>query len=130
MPKMHAEKKQAAIVRWWSGLSPKGKRIACICAGWLLTAAVIAPDTGITVPVFLCTGYSHSRSGQVRIPGLLKGLYVPGQGLLPKYAGGHYRLADGKTEMIVSRGLCKNSLPRIFNPPEVVVIDILPRELN
>ena len=52
MPKRLAEKKQAAIVRWWSGLSPKGKRIACICAGWLLTAAVIALDTGITVPVY------------------------------------------------------------------------------
>lgn len=52
MPKRLAEKKQAAIGRWWSGLSPKGKRIACICAGRLLTAAVIALDTGITVPVY------------------------------------------------------------------------------
>ena len=72
----------------------------------------------------------HAHGGQVRIPGILNGLYAPNQGMFPKYAGGHYRLADGKTEMIVSRGLCKNSLPRIFNPPEVVVIDILPRELN
>ena len=72
----------------------------------------------------------HAHGGQVRIPGILNGLYAPNQGMFPKYAGGRYRLADGKTEMIVSRGLCKNSLPRIFNPPEVVVIDILPRELN
>jgi len=290
MPKMLAEKKQAAAVRWWSGLSSKGKRIACICAGWLLTAAVIALDTGITVPVYkifsdkvqspvrivLLTDFhsssygknqqvlidtidrqnpdvilmagdiaenvrshkhteelleqlacryrccyvtgnheewsgecdaikemfrsygvkvmegdsdifetsgqairisgadnslpfmqlsacyenagdgiftvfmshrpdlvdlysgrgfdlvvcGHAHGGQVRIPGILNGLYAPNQGMFPKYAGGRYLLADGKTEMIVSRGLCKNSLPRVFNPPEAVVIDILPRESN
>lgn len=66
----------------------------------------------------------HAHGGQVRIPHILNGLYAPNQGIFPKYAGGRYTLADGKTEMIVSRGLCKNILPRIFNPPEVVVIDI------
>ncbi len=68
----------------------------------------------------------HAHGGQVRIPGLLNGLYAPNQGLFPKYAGGRYTLADGSTEMIVSRGLCKNILPRVFNRPEVVVIDIEP----
>ena len=71
----------------------------------------------------------HAHGGQVRIPGLLNGLYAPDQGLFPKYAGGRYLLDDGKTEMIVSRGLCKNILPRVFDPPEVVVIDILPQAL-
>lgn len=70
----------------------------------------------------------HAHGGQVRIPGLLNGLYAPNQGLFPKYAGGRYLLDDGSTEMIVSRGLCKNVLPRVFNRPEVVVIDIEPRE--
>lgn len=70
----------------------------------------------------------HAHGGQVRIPGLLNGLYAPNQGLFPKYAGGRYLLDDGSTEMIVSRGLCKNILPRVFNRPEVVVIDIEPRE--
>ncbi len=285
---MAAEKNRAAAVKWWDGLSPKGKKIACICARWLLTAAVIALDTGITVPVYkifsdkvqkpvrivlltdfhsssygknqrvlvdaidkqnpdvilmagdiaedvrshkhteellgqlarrnpcyyvvgnheewsgecnaikdmfrscgvkvmeggceifeasgqavrisgadnslpfmqlsacyenagdgiftvfmshrpdrvdLYSGHGfdlvvcgHAHGGQVRIPGLLNGLYAPDQGLFPKYAGGRYLLADGVTEMIVSRGLCKNSLPRVFNPPEVVVIDIKPSE--
>lgn len=68
----------------------------------------------------------HAHGGQVRIPGLLNGLYAPNQGVFPKYAGGRYILADGSTEMIVSRGLCKNILPRVFNRPEVVVIDIEP----
>lgn len=67
----------------------------------------------------------HAHGGQVRIPYILNGLYAPDQGIFPKYAGGRYLLSDGKTEMIVSRGLCKNILPRVFNPPEVVVIDIV-----
>lgn len=66
----------------------------------------------------------HAHGGQVRIPHILNGLYAPNQGIFPKYAGGRYTLADGKTEMIVSRGLCKNIIPRVFNPPEVVVIEI------
>lgn len=66
----------------------------------------------------------HAHGGQVRIPFLLNGLYAPNQGLFPKYAGGEYKL--GSTTMIVSRGLCKNNLPRVFNPPELVVVDLLP----
>lgn len=66
----------------------------------------------------------HAHGGQVRIPYLLNGLFAPDQGVFPEYAGGHYTLADGTTEMVVSRGLCKNQLPRVFNQPEVVVIDI------
>lgn len=68
----------------------------------------------------------HAHGGQVRIPGILNGTYAPDQGVFPKYAGGRYTLSDGETEMIVSRGLCKNILPRVFDPPEVVVIDLKP----
>lgn len=279
-------KKQALIVRWWNGLSPRGKKLACIGAGWLLLIAAAALDTGITVPVYeifsdkvqspvrialltdfhsssygagqqilidtvdrqnpdvvllagdiaenvrshkhteellekltcryrcyyvvgnheewsgecdaikemfrsygvkvmegdseifetagqairisgadnslpfiqlyacyenagddvftvfmshrpdlvdLYSGHGfdlvvcgHAHGGQVIIPGILNGLYAPNQGMFPKYAGGRYLLEDGTTEMIVSRGLCKNSLPRVFNPPEVVIIDVKP----
>lgn len=66
----------------------------------------------------------HAHGGQWRIPGILNGLYAPGQGLFPKYAGGRYEV--GETTMIVSRGLAKESnfVPRIFNRPELVIIDI------
>ena len=67
----------------------------------------------------------HAHGGQVRVPFLLNGLYAPGQGLFPKYAGGLYRLTE-KTSMVVSRGLCRNRIPRVFNPPELVVIDLAP----
>lgn len=65
----------------------------------------------------------HAHGGQFRLPFLLNGFYAPHQGLFPKYAGGLYTLSEGK-HLIVSRGLCKNFLPRIFNPPEIIVIEI------
>lgn len=65
----------------------------------------------------------HAHGGQIRIPGIINGLFAPDQGFFPKYAGGRYKEND--QTMIVSRGLGFNSLvPRIFNPPEVVVVDI------
>ncbi len=66
----------------------------------------------------------HAHGGQWRIPGLLNGLFAPNQGLFPEYAGGRYD-QDGRT-MIVSRGLARESthVPRIFNRPELVMIDI------
>lgn len=68
----------------------------------------------------------HAHGGQWRIPGLVNGLYAPDQGLFPPYAGGEYSLGQGV--MIVSRGLARESTlaPRIFNRPELVVIDIEP----
>jgi uncharacterized protein len=66
----------------------------------------------------------HSHGGQIRLPFILNGLFAPNQGWFPKYAGGEYKY-DSLTH-IVSRGLSYNPrLPRIFNPPEVVVIDII-----
>lgn len=67
----------------------------------------------------------HAHGGQVRIPFLLNGLYAPNQGYFPPLAGGLYENENGQT-MIVSRGLMKDDLPRVFNPPEVCVIQISP----
>jgi predicted MPP superfamily phosphohydrolase len=64
----------------------------------------------------------HTHGGQVRLPPLINGLYAPGQGLFPKYAGGVYQLENAV--LVVSRGLSirRPRLPRIFNSPELVVI--------
>ena len=66
----------------------------------------------------------HAHGGQWRIPGIMNGLYAPNQGFFPEYAGGRYE-KDGTT-MIVSRGLAREStrIPRIFNRPELVMVDI------
>lgn len=69
----------------------------------------------------------HAHGGQVRIPWLVNGLFAPHQGFLPNYAGGLYE-AEGMT-MIVSRGLAREStsFPRIFNRPELVMVEIRPQ---
>ena len=74
-------------------------------------------DSGVTLV---------STHGKGKRMALLNGLFAPDQWFFPEYAGGEYVLADGSTEMIVSRGLCRNIFPRVFNPPEVVAIDIVP----
>ena len=65
----------------------------------------------------------HAHGGQWRIPHILEGVYAPDQGFFPIYTNGIYSMNG--TEMLVSRGLHDAQLvPRIYNPPEVVVIDI------
>ena len=69
----------------------------------------------------------HAHGGQVRIPGVLNGLYAPNQGWFPKLAGGAY--TQEGTTLIVSRGLAvRTRLPRIFNRPEVVLVRCVPAE--
>ena len=66
----------------------------------------------------------HAHGGQWRIPGLLNGLLAPNQGFFPQYAGGRYDFPD--CTFLVSRGLAREStsIPRLFNNPELVIIDI------
>ncbi len=68
----------------------------------------------------------HAHGGQVRFPFLLNGLYAPHQGWFPPYSGGDYTIGD--THAVVSRGLMIDNLPRVFNPPELVVITLVPAE--
>ena len=64
----------------------------------------------------------HAHGGQWRLP-LVGAIYAPGQGLLPEYTAGMYRL--GKTVMCVSRGLGNSSFPlRIENKPELVLVTL------
>ncbi|MGI6197137.1 MAG: metallophosphoesterase [Eubacteriales bacterium] len=66
----------------------------------------------------------HAHGGQWRIPGLINGVFAPHQGIFPKYAGGLYDLGESRT-LVVGRGLGKSfPIPRIFNPPELVCIDV------
>ena len=76
---------------------------------------------------FDLTVAGHAHGGQWRLPGLINGLLAPNQGLFPKYAGGFYDL-NGQT-MVVSRGLAREStrIPRFFNRPELVVLELGPK---
>lgn len=69
----------------------------------------------------------HAHGGQWRLPYVLEqGLYAPDQGVLPDYTTGMYFY--DKTTHIISRGLARPLrmifIPRIFNRPELSVIEI------
>ena len=66
----------------------------------------------------------HTHGGQIAIPGLLNGLYAPGQGVFPKYGGGRYDF--GKQVLLISRGLSQRPLwlPRLGNPPELCFVTL------
>ena len=67
----------------------------------------------------------HTHGGMIRIPGLINGLIVPGQGLFPKWIGGVYQHED--TTLVISRGLSRHLIrPRVCNRPELVVIELMP----
>ena len=61
----------------------------------------------------------HAHGGQFQFFG--QGVFAPGQGIFPKYTTGVH---DGR--FVISRGLCNTAkpIPRLFNPTELVIIDI------
>lgn len=60
----------------------------------------------------------HAHGGQWRFFG--RGLFAPGQGLFPRYTSGVH-----ENRLVISKGLKRTSIPpRIFNPCEVVIIDL------
>lgn len=67
----------------------------------------------------------HAHGGQWRFFG--RGIYSPGQGLFPKYTSG--TLDGGRC--IISRGLGDHThVPRIFNPRELVIIELYGESAN
>ncbi|WP_298531400.1 metallophosphoesterase [uncultured Ruminococcus sp.] len=77
-------------------------------------------------PCFNLILSGHAHGGQWRIPKFLdQGIYAPDQGLFPDYTNGIYDY--GGTVHIISCGLAKPFhmllVPRIFNRPELSIID-------
>lgn len=64
----------------------------------------------------------HAHGGQFRLP-FIGGIFAPDQGFLPEYDAGVYR--EGRTAMIVSRGLGNSAFPvRLNNRPEIVIAQL------
>ncbi len=60
----------------------------------------------------------HAHGGQIRI--MNHGIYAPHQGFFPKYTSGVY-----DNRLVVSRGLANiKSIPRLWNPTELVYIEV------
>lgn len=68
----------------------------------------------------------HTHGGQIRIP-IIGALFVPNQGIFPRYDKGQYTKKN--TTMIVSSGIGTSVLPiRIFNKPEMVLMELRPQD--
>ncbi len=65
----------------------------------------------------------HAHGGQIQIGG--RGLYAPGQGLLPKWTDGFY----DHNRLLVSRGLTNtNPVPRWGNPCELILLTLVEKD--
>ena len=66
----------------------------------------------------------HTHGGLIRLP-FVGGLYAPIQGFFPKVYYGEYKFKNNL--MVITSGLAGHGvIPRINNPPEIVVIDLVP----
>lgn len=68
----------------------------------------------------------HYHGGQVRLP-LVGGLYAPYIGWFPEYTKGVFQGEKATCVLSVGTG-SPAGIPRIFNLPEVVVVDIVPEK--
>lgn len=68
----------------------------------------------------------HTHGGLVRLP-VLGGLYAPMQGWFPKYDQGLFQLGE-HMQMIITSGLAGHGwIPRVNNPPEIAVVELIPQ---
>ncbi len=73
-----------------------------------------------------CVLSGHSHGGQVVLP-FIGGLYAPDQGWFPGEVSGHFE--DDSKHLVVTTGLGGTTpVPRFYNRPEVVVLDLLPQK--
>ena len=81
--------------------------------------SVIDKITKYSPDLLLC---GHTHGGQVRFP-FLPALYAPGQGLLPYYDHGRYRVED--TDIFISKGIGATHFNvRFFNRAEVILVEV------
>lgn len=115
--KFHAPKMTEAYVRQKLG-KPEKERYTMLIAhnpAYFPVYAEYGPDLVLS---------GHVHGGIARLP-LLGGVISPTLRLFPKYDGGVFR--QGKTTMVLSRGLGTHTLPvRFLNPGELIEIVLQP----
>lgn len=117
----HDEVEQTEMLAFADDFENTGRQkllLAHIATSWTDWGRINDHEVGIV----FC---GHYHGGQIRFPLINRGLYAPYVGWLPKYTKGVFE-GDCAT-CVLSAGLCTNSdYPRIYNPPEIVVVDLMP----
>ena len=75
-----------------------------------------------TYPVDLVVS-GHYHGGLIRVPILDQGLIAPYVGWFPPYTKGLF--VGKQATCILTTGLSGSLIPRFFNPPEIVVVDVI-----
>lgn len=89
-----------------------------IPTGWLDWGQIDRYDVGVV----FC---GHYHGGLIRIPIIEQGLYAPYVEWFPEYTVGMF--SGEVSTCILSTGLStEHGIPRIYNPPEIVVVDLIP----
>lgn len=65
----------------------------------------------------------HTHGGMVKLP-LLGPLYAPEQGWFPEYGAGLYKKENGRIAVTTGLASSPSYLPRLFNRPEIMIIDL------
>lgn len=118
------EKAQQALERSFTEAFQTTSRLKLLInhipTGWVDWNYVDKYDAGIVFS-------GHYHGGTMRIPILDRGLYAPYVGWFPPFTKGVY--SGTHAVCIVSAGLgTEYHIPRINNPPEIVVVDLKPNK--
>lgn len=68
----------------------------------------------------------HYHGGVIRIPIIDRGIYAPYVGLFPKYTKGVFPGMEATCIISTGLGSEHSGVPRLNNPPEIVVVDLVP----
>lgn len=66
----------------------------------------------------------HTHGGMIKLP-IIGPLYAPEQGWFPEFGAGLYKEENGTLAVTTGLGSSPDYLPRLFNRPEIMIIDLV-----